>query len=155
MNRTIGIDPGRTGAIALLHNHELVQLVDLPATANGIDMLTLRSYLAEMWGPEGAPPATIVIEELPFMPNQYGQFTKARDLGRVEGVASLYDPTPIAVRPQTWKKHHGLIKQSKDASRELALELWPNAAPLLARKADVDRAEAALIARWWHDTNGT
>lgn len=153
MTRTVGIDPGRKGAIALLHGPELVALVDLPVTKSGIDMTTLARYLAELVGAasETEPPARFVIEEPPFMPGQYGQMTKGRDLGRVEGVVSRWDPLPIIARPPVWKRHHGLIKKPKDAARDVALELWPNAVGLLARKKDVDRADAALIARWHYD----
>jgi hypothetical protein len=46
-----------------------------------------------------------------------------------------------------WKKANGLVKKPKSASRGLAMELWPDAAPLFKRVKDDGRAEACLIAR--------
>ncbi len=50
--------------------------------------------------------------------------------------------------PTVWKKAFGLVKTTKEDSRQLALELWPHLADDLARKKDEGRAEACLISRW-------
>lgn len=77
------------------------------------------------------------------------------------------------LRPQVWKEHFGLInrekipkgldpkeetkirneryRDSKEASRLLAIELFPDQADLLKRKMDHDRAEALLIAKYMHE----
>ena len=55
---------------------------------------------------------------------------------------------PVFVVPQVWKKHYGIRGSNKEDSRHLALELFPDMAPLLARKKDEGRAEAMLIARY-------
>jgi len=50
------------------------------------------------------------------------------------------------VEPSIWKKFHTLRGGDKEAGRQRALQLFPSAHALLARKKDHGRAEAALIA---------
>jgi crossover junction endodeoxyribonuclease RuvC len=45
-----------------------------------------------------------------------------------------------------WKKFHALPGGDKEAGRQRALQLFPAAHELFARKKDHGRAEAALIA---------
>ena len=52
------------------------------------------------------------------------------------------------VAPTVWQKHFHLSAE-KDKARALALRLWPDRAESFRRKKDADRAEAALIARWY------
>ena len=54
--------------------------------------------------------------------------------------------------PAKWKSHFAL-SSDKEAARQLAIRTWPDIAALaFARKADVDKAEAALIALYAHQT---
>jgi hypothetical protein len=50
------------------------------------------------------------------------------------------------VEPSAWKKFHKLHGKDKEGSRQRALQLFPEADALLARKLDHGRAEAALLA---------
>jgi hypothetical protein len=55
------------------------------------------------------------------------------------------------VEPSVWKKYHALRGSDKEAGRQRALQLFPTAHALLARRKDHGRAEAALIAlAGWH-----
>ena len=47
----------------------------------------------------------------------------------------------------TWKRFYGLIRADKEQSSLTALQLHPELAAKLARRQDVGRAEALLIAR--------
>jgi len=50
------------------------------------------------------------------------------------------------IEPTAWKKAHHLRGGDKEGGRQRALQLFPSAHALLARKKDHGRAEAALIA---------
>eukprot|EP00210_Caulerpa_lentillifera_P006577 g6282.t1 len=52
------------------------------------------------------------------------------------------------VRPCIWKKQLNLSSKKKDASRELAKQLFPESEQLLKRKKDHGRAEALLLAAY-------
>jgi crossover junction endodeoxyribonuclease RuvC len=50
------------------------------------------------------------------------------------------------IEPMAWKKFHQLRGGDKETSRQRALQLFPTAHSLFARRMDHGRAEAALIA---------
>jgi hypothetical protein len=47
--------------------------------------------------------------------------------------------------PQEWQKHHR-IGAATDAARQRAVQLYPDLAPLFARKRDQHRADPLLLA---------
>jgi crossover junction endodeoxyribonuclease RuvC len=54
--------------------------------------------------------------------------------------------SPRIIEPSTWKKFHDLHGGDKEPARQRALQLFPNAHAMFARKKDHGRAKAALIA---------
>lgn len=70
-----------------------------------------------------------------------------RATGYAEATVLCCGLHPVLVTPQRWKRFHGLAKGAvKEDSRQLALKLAPELAPVLTRKKDHDRGEAALLA---------
>ena len=51
-----------------------------------------------------------------------------------------------------WKKYFGLIKSEKDASRTKAIEIFPYISSNLSKKKDANKADAILIASFFHNT---
>jgi len=82
------------------------------------------------------------------MPKQGGSsgFKYGRAVGAIEAVIALCGVPLTIIEPTAWKKFHGLRGGDKEASRQRALQLFPAAHEMLARKKDHGRAEAALIA---------
>ena len=154
----IGIDPGLTGAIAILNSEGHVrQVYDMPVCprpsgkGNMVNNFELGEIL-EVVDSSGGCLCNVMVEDVHAMPGQgvTSVFSFGRSLGVVEGVfwnAGRFD----YVRPQKWKKHFELLKSEKDAARELAIELFPDAAVYLQRKKDIGRADALLIARYVFD----
>jgi crossover junction endodeoxyribonuclease RuvC len=66
----------------------------------------------------------------------------------LKAVLACCDVPYTLVTPQTWKKAHSLKGPDKEASRRRALQLFPDAAGVLARKKDQNRAEAMLLAEF-------
>jgi crossover junction endodeoxyribonuclease RuvC len=54
----------------------------------------------------------------------------------------------VFLTPSTWKRIADIPPgaENKDVARTRAIARWPASADLFARKCDVDRAEACLIA---------
>jgi hypothetical protein len=75
-------------------------------------------------------------------------FRFGQNFGQWQGIlGGLRIPTGL-VRPQAWKKYHELIGTDKNASLELARELFPdNLASFRLKKHD-GMAEASLIAKY-------
>lgn len=151
MRLTIGVDPGVTGAIALVaEDGQLVDAFDMPTVANQVSAQLLATI--ECWGTDQF--GTVVIEDVHSMPKQgvTSSFNFGRSKGVVEGVFAGAGRPLEYVSPARWKKALGLTKD-KGASRRRAIELWPNHADKFARVKDDGRAEAALIALWYVTTH--
>lgn len=162
----IGIDPGVTGAMAVLrtpqHSAGMVSLFDMPATAKTSgtgNQVSCDGLVAWLSGLEWVPQCAF-IERVNAMPPRRGKdgvqrsagatsmFGFGRSAGVVEMLFAARGIPRHFVTPNEWKKHFGLIGKDKDAARALAMELFPAAAGSLQRKKDVGRADALLIAEY-------
>lgn len=146
----IGIDPGISGAIAVLDDNPRVY--DMPVSAklsgkgNQVDPYGLAHIIAN--AAQGASTLTCYVEQVGPMPKQgvTSVFSFGRSAGVLEGVLAAFGLKTVMVRPQAWKKRAGLLKADKDAARTLAMQTWPSLSSELSRKKDVGRADALLIA---------
>jgi len=137
-----GIDPGSSSGAwgAIGEDGSFVGCGDLPVLDGRILAIDLYKLLRD--------PAKIAIEDVWVRPGQgiasSGKFMRAA--GSIEAVAALTGASVSMVRPQVWKKHHGLIGTDKSASLELARGLWPEAPLKLVKHHG--RADALLMALW-------
>jgi len=146
----IGIDPGISGAIAILDNElRLVAVYDMPVMAgtgkrqqvNGAELARIiKSYLLVDF--------TAYVERVSAMPKQgvASMFSFGTSYGIVLGVLAALQIPAVLVTPQSWKKKAGLTGKDKDHTRTLAQQLYPGAE--LGRKKDIGRADALCIARF-------
>jgi crossover junction endodeoxyribonuclease RuvC len=148
--RLLGIDPGIRGGLAIVfvgaNGAQLVDAIDIPVTGVGakerVNVLAIRGWLTSH------APQHAFIERGQAMPKQGASsgFKYGRAVGAIEAVVSCCAIPLTIVEPAVWKKFHGLRGGDKEASRQRALQLFPSAHALLARKKDHGLAEAALIA---------
>jgi len=154
----LAIDPGLTGAIALLCGSTLA-VADIPTETRGkktaVDLAALWRIIGD-WA-EATPCMHAVVENVGSMPLQgtgsacnFGKTIGACEMAVVAAGCEL-----VRVIPQTWKFGVGICadpnagtRARKAKSRARAQELFPNHAHLFARVKDDGRAEAALMA-WW------
>jgi len=152
MNKIIiGIDPGASGAIAIMADNEVISLGDMPVSTrkaggqqvNAVELGSLLRGLIKK-------PDLAVMEQVSAMPGQgvSSMFRFGESVGVVRGVLGALKIPLLSVTPQVWKRYHGLIGSDKDVARTKAVELYPNTSNLLSRKKDVGRADALLIASW-------
>lgn len=148
----IGIDPGKHGAFAGIdgRNGKLLWVEDMPLVDKAVSptlvaqVLRLRSDDADV---------QVVVERVHSMTGQgvSTTFTFGVNYGIVLGAAAWF---PVqTVPPTSWKKWMR-VTADKETSRARALALWPEHAETFKRKMDADRAEAALIGRWWWEAFG-
>jgi crossover junction endodeoxyribonuclease RuvC len=154
----IGIDPGISGAIAVLDGDgEIVQIFDMPIVelkiGNAIKKrVSPQSIVSELHLFKNDD-VHAVIEQVNAMPGQgvTSMFSFGKTAGILEGIlAGMVFPYSHVI-PGRWKKHHNL-NASKDAARELAMRTWPSKADLFKLKKHDGRAEAALIALYYKQT---
>lgn len=151
----IGIDPGLTGAVALIRDDECLAVADMPTMGEGAHRIVSGALLAdlvgELAGQCGERP-TAVLEAVSAMPGEgvSSSFKFGRSVGVIEGVLGAHGLAVVYAKPGTWKRRAGLIGAAKDDSRRRALELFPERSVQLARKRDCGRAEAMLIGFFGH-----
>lgn len=149
--RVLGVDPGLTGALALLdmpygqHRPPLLILEDMPTAKGGRGAVILEAALAERI--RQLRPDVAFVELVHSMPAQgvASTFTFGLGYGLVRGVLAGLGVPVTLIPPQKWG---GLVQLPRcdDASRIRACQLFPNAADQLRRVRDHGRADAALIA---------
>ena len=143
----IGIDPGFTGAIAVVKESGTFEIHDMPTTTRGgKTVLNIHRILYIL--KRVHQHTRIFLERAQAMPKQgvVGVFRYAESYGMLQGLIVSQYMTYVTVPPQAWKKRMGLIKKSKEESVELAKELFPEFKPTL--KKHHNQAEALLLAYW-------
>ena len=148
--RVLGVDPGMSGALALVEDDRLLWVHDMPVvpmTVAGRKKNRLSAgMLAELidydWQIDRA-----YVELVHAMPKQgvSSSFAFGESFGAVQGVLAALKIPYHLIRPQDWRKATG-VRGDKDASRHRATELFPDKAKFFMRKKDDGRAEAALMA---------
>ncbi len=144
-----GIDPGMTGALAVL----------FPDNSTIIDRVPLmkKGKVEPAWGTWEsawratlimAEPDLIVMEQVAARPGQGAAsvFNFGRSYGFAHAIASKVAVPLYFVTPAVWKRKLGLLGADKNASREEARRLFPTLAAQIARVKDDGVAEAALLA---------
>lgn len=153
MRLTFGIDPGLTGAIAVLGDGQFVDVFDMPTMGRGkagrqsVNSAELARLLRAARSSVG-PHVSAVMEDVAARPGQgvTSMFRFGHGCGCVDGVLGALGIPVTRVTPSKWKASYGLLGAHKDASRGKAIDLYPMAP--LGRKRDHGRADALLLARW-------
>jgi len=141
----LAIDPGLNGAFAYLgHRGEFICCDELPRFDKALNAVELGSILSSM------RPERAVIEKVGAMPKQgvASTFTFGTSYGIAIGVIAGFGIPLAYVVPAKWKSHFRLLGKNKDASREIAIRLFPEAAPHLTLKKHHGRADALLLAKY-------
>ena len=156
--RIIGIDPGLSGAIAVLDNNKVLKIYDMPVMAEGkknkrqLNSAQLVNIIKE--NIENREEINVVVEQVNAMPGQgvTSMFNFGQTFGAIKGVCAALNLPIFFIRPSKWKKYFELINSSKDSSRTKAIEMYPSIADQFSKKKDVNKSDAILIARFFSDT---
>ena len=156
--RIIGIDPGLSGAIAILENNKVLNIFDIPVMSEGkknkkqLNSALLVSLLKE--NINNKEEVAVVVEQVNAMPGQgvTSMFNFGQTFGAIKGICAALDLPIFFVRPSKWKKYFELINSSKDSSRTKAIEMYPKLSNQLSKKKDVNKSDAILIARFFSET---
>ena len=156
--KIFGIDPGLSGAIAILEKKKVLNLFDMPVMAEGkknkkqLNSAQLVDIIRE--NSIGDDEIVVVVEQVNAMPGQgvTSMFNFGQTFGAIKGVCAALNLPIFFVRPSKWKKYFELINSSKDSSRTKVIEMYPSLSSQLAKKKDVNKSDAILIARYYYDT---
>ena len=156
----IGIDPGISGSICFLENGIIKDVLEMPTMTEGkknkkqvngsqiFDEISFRIKTHEKKN------IKVVIEQVSAMPGQgvTSMFNFGQSFGILKGICSAMQLPIYFVRPAKWKKYFNLINSEKDASRTRAIEIFPYFSSNLSKKKDSNKADAILIASYFHET---
>jgi crossover junction endodeoxyribonuclease RuvC len=151
--RIIGIDPGLSGAVAVINGTDSLIVIDMPTMTverNGKSKRQVSaSELAAILSNYNSNDCHVYVEKVSAMAGQgvTSVFSFGRSFGMIEGILAAFKLPVTYVAPATWVKAVGR-GQGKDASRARAMEIFPNNQSDFKRVKDDGRADAALIAYW-------
>ena len=156
--KLIGIDPGLSGAIAILEDKKVLKLLDMPVMAEGkknkrqLNSAQLVTIINE--NIKANEEVAVVVEQVNAMPGQgvTSMFNFGQTFGAIKGICAALELPIFFVRPSKWKKHFELINSSKDSSRTKVIEMYPILSNQLSKKKDVNKSDAILIARFFSET---
>ena len=154
--RIIGIDPGLSGAIAVLDDLKIFDLFDMPIMPEGKknkNQLNSAQLVNIIKRHIHTNSTFVIVEQVSAMPGQgvTSMFNFGQTFGAIKGICASLNLPIFYVRPAKWKKHFDLINASKDASRTKAIEMYPSISDRLRKKKDVNKADAILIARYFKE----
>ena len=156
----IGIDPGISGSICFLEDGIIKDVLEMPTMTegkknkkqvNGSQIYNEISFRIKTYEKKNIK---VVIEQVSAMPGQgvTSMFNFGQSFGILKGSCSAMQLPIYFVRPAKWKKYFNLINSEKDASRTRAIEIFPYFSSNLSKKKDSNKADAILIANYFHET---
>ena len=156
----IGIDPGISGSICFLDNGKILDVIEMPIMTDGkknkkqVNGSQVYNEITERIKQFEKNQIRVVIEHVSAMPGQgvTSMFNFGQSFGILKGICTAMQLPMYFVRPAKWKKYFNLLNSEKDASRTRAIEIFPYFSSQLSRKKDSNKADAILIASFYHET---
>ena len=155
----IGIDPGISGSICFFEDGKILDVLEMPTMTEGKkskrQVNGAQIYNEILKRIEGSEKEVrVIIEQVSAMPGQgvTSMFNFGQSYGILKGICSAMQLPMFFVRPAKWKKYFNLINSQKDASRARAIEIFPYFSSKLSKKKDSNKADAILIASFYHET---
>ncbi len=141
MKTFLGIDPGKSGGIAVVHN-ESMTAHKMPDTPH--DLAELLDAICDRYTTGGDTPLAIV-EQVHSMPKQgvSSTFKFGTNFGMIQGVLAAMKIPYEFVTPTVWQRAMGcLTKGDKNVSKAKAQQLFPHLKIIHAT------ADAVLLAEY-------
>ena len=156
----IGIDPGISGSICFLDNGKILDVIEMPVMTDGkknkkqVNGSQVYNEITKRIKQFEKNQIRVVIEHVSAMPGQgvTSMFNFGQSFGILKGICTAMQLPMYFVRPTKWKKYFNLLNSEKDASRTRAIEIFPYFSSQLSRKKDSNKADAILVASFYHET---
>ena len=155
----IAIDPGISGSICFFENGKILEVLEMPTMIEGkkskrqVNGAQIYNEILKRIETNGKE-TRVIIEQVSAMPGQgvTSMFNFGQSYGILKGICSAMQLPMFFVRPAKWKRYFNLINSQKDASRTRAIEIFPYFSSQLSKKKDSNKADAILIASFYHET---
>jgi crossover junction endodeoxyribonuclease RuvC len=162
MIRVVGIDPGLSGAFAVLDLHQggailhVTSVTRTPILTVTVRSRTRRDYdVPGMWrlitdaiAPLATTVALVTIERQGPRPQEgvVSSFRTGFGFGLWRAIAVAAGVPVYLVTPQVWRREYGLLGAGKHAAIRAAMDRFPDYPPAFTRHDGA--ADAMLIAAW-------
>lgn len=150
----LAIDPGKTGAVALLDADGIIDVADMcdlyagPVMSPALLKETILDLCCDL--PDSVDVCVVEAVNSHAMGRQ-SAFNFGQSLGTCRSIPLALGIRVVDVTPNVWKKAMKL-GSDKNVARSRAAERWPDHAARFARVKDDGRAEACLLGAWWLET---
>ena len=156
----IGIDPGISGSICFFEDGKIIDVIEMPTMTEGkknkkqVNGSQIYNEFLKRINKFQRDDIRVIVEQVSAMPGQgvTSMFNFGQSFGILKGICSAMQLPIYFVRPTKWKKYFNLINSEKDASRTRAIEIFPYFSSQLSKKKDANKADAILIASFYHET---
>ena len=156
----IGIDPGISGSICFFEDGKIIDVIEMPTMTDGkknkrqVNGSQIYNEIKKKIVNYENQNIRVVIEQVSAMPGQgvTSMFNFGQSFGILKGICSAMQLPMYFVRPAKWKRYFSLINSEKDASRTKVIEMFPYFSSELSKKKDSNKADAILIASFYHET---
>ena len=157
----IGIDPGISGSICFFKDGKILDVIEMPTMTEGkknkkqVNGSQIYNEIFKRVNKLEKNDIRVIVEQVSAMPGQgvTSMFNFGQSFGILKGICSAMQLPIYFVRPAKWKKYFNLINSEKDASRTRAIEIFPYFSSNLSKKKDSNKADAILIASYFHETH--
>lgn len=138
----IGIDPGKSGAMAIMWENGKIELIPFDPTV----------YIHAIFKATDTARSVCCLEHVSAMPKQgvVSTFNFGSNFGWIQGVLDSFGVSYELVRPAKWKKEFS-VTADKNSSIAVCKRLFPDVSLLRTencRKDDDGLAEALLMAEY-------
>ena len=154
MKTVIGIDPGKSGALAAMTQDGYVAILVMPIAGKDIDAVAISDWFKALLLSKKYMPMTVYIEKVHAMPTQgvTSMYTFGFGVGLLYGiVATLGLPLQI-VDPKVWQKSIlSFTTKDKNAAIDYVRRAYPDialTATVRSRKPHSGIADAICIAQY-------
>lgn len=166
LHLVFGVDPGVSGAIAVVADGEPAGFIDMPTetrqSGNGqiVDGHQLGALLRGVMIQHRGAHVFAAIERVQAMPDKLkgvrqgssSVFNFGQADGIARGVIRCLGIPLVSVEPSQWKRRYNLIGVEKHFSRSYVIGRFPHLAGQLGRVKDHGRSDALLVALYALET---
>jgi hypothetical protein len=150
MKTYVGVDPGKTGAVAVLRSDEITfydyPVPDLRMIIKPDEEIFIAIERAQAW-PGDIKKACPACGRVPSQ-GSVATFNYGKEYGIYLGTFVALGLPYAEIQPIQWKREFSLLKTDKKTSVDMAVKLFPGVADQLKLVKHHGRAEALLIAEY-------
>lgn len=150
----IGVDPGKSGGIAIVDGLGNVYVSQMLLAGKNLDVVAIKNWIIENSRLKYEQPSLACIENVHAMPGQgvTSMFKFGFVTGIMHGIFGTLEIPMHLVTPQAWKKKILVgTKKDKTAAVEYCRRVYPNISLLATKRSRVPHngmADALCIARY-------